>query len=101
MPAEIGACERARDLPAHDLAVCAATGPWREPAHDLPEITRVGGAGRRDALVDERIDLRVRQRLGQVLAQDGDLGLLLLGEVGAATLLVGLDGFAARLDLAG
>ena len=56
---EIGSREHARDHPAHDLAVGAATRSRRKPAHHLAEVAGVGRAGRGDGLVDERVDLRV------------------------------------------
>src|SRR5689334_19682535 len=97
---EIGTGQRTRDATADDLAVGAAAGPRGEPAHHLAEITGAGGARGRDPLVDEGVDLGLRQCLGQVVAEDVDLRLLLGGKVRAATLLVRLDGLASGLDLA-
>ena len=69
---------------ADDLAVGAAAGPRRQPAHDLAQVAGGGGARRGDALVHEGGDLGLGQGLREVLGQDVDLGLFLVGEVLAA-----------------
>ena len=98
---QVGLREGRRHHAAHDLAVGAAARPRRQPAHDLAEVAGGRGAGRGDALVDEGGDLRLGQGLGQVVAEDVDLRLLLGREVLAPGPAERLDRLAARLDLAG
>ena len=93
--------ERRGHEAAQDTAVGPAASPRREPAHDLAHVPRRRGAGRGDRLGDERVELGGRQGLGQELGEDLDLGRLLGDEVGATTLLEGLDALAPGLDLPG
>src|SRR5688572_14447176 len=94
MSGEIGAREGGGDEAAHDLAVGPTTRPRREPAHDLAQVAGRRGPGGGDALVHERLDLRLAERLRQVLGEDVDLRLLLGREVLASGLGVGVDRFA-------
>src|SRR5262245_29602199 len=101
MSREIRPGEGLRDQAAHLLAVCAAAGPWRQPAHDLAEVTCRGRAGRGDSLVDKGLDLLFRQRLRQVVREDRDLRLFLGREILPTALAERLDGLTPRLHLAG
>ena len=101
MAGQVGPGEGARDELGDALAVGPPAGPWAQPAHDLAQVTGVPGTGGGDRLVHERADRGLVELLGQVAAEDGDLGLLLRGEVLAAALPEGVDGLAAGLDLAG
>ena len=66
----------------------------------LPRSRARAGAGLGDALVHEGLELVVGEGLGEVVAEDRDLRLLLRDEVVAAALREGLDALAAGLHLA-
>ncbi len=66
---EIRLREGLGDESADDLAVGAAAGARREPAHDLAQVAGIRGAGRGDRLVDERRDLGLVEGGGQVFGR--------------------------------
>ena len=71
-----------------------------EPAHDLAHVARRSSRRSRRRLVDEGVDLGLGQGCREELAEDGDLGLLLGGQVLAAAAAERLDRLAPGLDLA-
>ncbi|GAA3105004.1 hypothetical protein JOF29_005421 [Kribbella aluminosa] len=89
------------DLGGDDRAVGLAFDLGLEGAHDLADAAgaEFGGAGAGDGFGDEGFDLVLGELFGEVLGEDVRLGLLLVGEFGAAGIAVGHDGFAALLRL--
>jgi hypothetical protein len=96
---EIGLGQRLDD----ELADVLAVGRPRVRGASQPMTLPMSRATRRRSRRsprDERGDLGLGQGLRQVLAEDRDLGLFLVGEVLAAAGTEGLDRLAAGLDLA-
>ena len=77
-----------------------ALGLAHDRAHHLTHLLHRGGAGRRDRLVDERVDRLVGELRGREGGEHLALGRLLVGELGAACLLERLDRLRALLHLA-
>src|SRR3972149_4900713 len=86
---------------AGGATVGAAARARREPAHHLAHVARGGRAGFGERLPHEEGQLGLGQGLREELGQDRDLGRLLRGGLGAASLLEGLDALAPGLDLLG
>src|SRR3982074_990370 len=86
------------DPRAERTHVGAALGLGSHYRHDLAHVLDRGRAGRGDRLPDQRIDLRLAQRRGQVALQHGDLGGFLGHQVGASAAGKLGDGLAALFD---
>src|SRR6185295_16896732 len=82
-----------------DRAHVDAAGRSRfDDAHDLAEILDAHRAGRFDAFCDQRVEVGVAERLGQVRLQHLDLGFFLVHEILAAAGAILSDRVAALLD---
>jgi hypothetical protein len=93
---EIGTGQCPDDQLADVLAIGATAGSRSEPAHHLAHVAGGSRPGSGDRLADQPGDVGLGQRLGEVLGEDRDLGLLLRGQVLATTTPERLDRFAAR-----
>src|SRR5512143_1601499 len=83
---------------ADRLAVGAARHLRHERLHDASHVGRQRGPGFRDRFARGRLDLRRGERLREIPVEDGDLGLLLRGQLRAVPLEEQPDRFAALLD---
>src|SRR5512141_238465 len=91
-------CQEAPNRFADRLAVGPARHLRHERLHDAPHVGREPGPGFRDRLAHGRLDLRRGEPLREVPVEDGDLALLLRGELRAIPLEEQPDRFATLLD---
>ena len=102
-------CSVVRRQPARTRRTMAATRPpSARPGHGgvgslhrEAHLRHTAGSGGRDGLADDRLELVVAELLRQVGLEDGELRLLLVGELRATGAGVGLGGLAALLGLLG
>src|SRR4051794_10590145 len=96
-------CLRAKRFPhlgRDPLAVGAPAHLGHGQRHDLAHVLGLGRARLRDRVGDDRLELLVGELGRQVAGDQLGLGLLLLGELGAAALAVLLGRVEATLALA-
>ena len=86
------------DQGAHGAHVGAAGRAGLHQRHDFAHVLDCGSAAFGDRRGDERFELGGRELFGQIALQQGDLGDLFGGEVGATAGFELGDGFAPLLD---
>src|SRR5690606_13584973 len=85
------------DAGADHCGIGASLDPGAQVAHHLAHVTHAGGASVGDRLIDEGIELRRAQWLGQELADDVDFRLLASRQLVTTGLLVVTDRLAPLL----
>src|SRR5690606_37541880 len=88
------------DRSRHGAAFSTATDLGLHDLHDPAHVARRRSAGLGNGGVDDLLEFRLGQGLGQVLGDDSSLGLLTFRAVGTSTVAERLGGLAPALGLA-